>query len=171
MRHLCARRRSLAEKSAPGHSEGPARCAKSEASELDRISQDPHHIRLHRCVSPSRARGRHSDRGRASRRRGLRTGHRMGQGPGAGRIIDASSGDGRALRERLRGAVSQGMEKGHTTRQAGEFWRDLAQRFDPARPGRNERKVLLSRILSRAGPVDMIKRVTEALVAQGDVAR
>ena len=86
-------------------------------------------------------------------------------------IVDASSGDGHAYRERLRRAVSQGMEKGHTTPQAGEFWRDLAQRFDPGRPGRDEKKVLLGRILSRAGPVDMIARVHEALVAQGDVAR
>lgn len=85
-------------------------------------------------------------------------------------IVDASSGDGYAFRERLRRAVSQGMEKGHTTHQVREFWRDLAQRFDPARPGHNEAKVLLSRILSRAGPVDMIARVSEALVAQGGVS-
>jgi hypothetical protein len=84
-------------------------------------------------------------------------------------IVDASSGDGHALRERLRRAVSQGMEKGHTTPQAGEFWRDLAQRFDPGRPGRNEAKALLDRILLRAGPVDMIARMHEALVAQGGV--
>ena len=81
-------------------------------------------------------------------------------------IVDASSGDGQVLRERLRRAVSQGMDKGHTTPQVGEFWRDLAQRLDPARPGRKEATVLLSRILSRAGPVDMIASVNEALVAQ-----
>ena len=62
------------------------------------------------------------------------------------------------------------MEKGHTTPQAGEIWRDLAQRFDPGRPGRDEKKVLLGRILSRAGPVEMIARVHEALVAQGGVS-
>lgn len=85
-------------------------------------------------------------------------------------IIDASSGDGQAFRERLRRAVSQGLEKGHTTPQAAEFWRELVQRFDPARPGRNETKVLLGRILSRAGPMNMVGRVKEALVAQGGVA-
>jgi len=84
-------------------------------------------------------------------------------------IVDASSGDGCALRKRLQRAVSQGMEKGHTTAQAGEFWRDLAQRLDPAKPGRNEAKALLARILSRAGPVEMIASVRDALVAQGGV--
>jgi hypothetical protein len=42
-------------------------------------------------------------------------------------IIDASGGEGHAFRERLRRAVAQGMEKGHTTHQSGEFWRDLAR--------------------------------------------
>ncbi len=84
-------------------------------------------------------------------------------------IVDGSSGDGYAWRERLRRAVSQGMEKGHTTYQPGEFWRDLAQRLDPARPGRNERKVLLNRILSRAGQVDMIACLHKALIEQGGV--
>lgn len=55
-------------------------------------------------------------------------------------IIDASGGDGHALRDRLRRAVAQGMEKGHTTHQTGEFWRDLARRLDPATPGRNEKR-------------------------------
>jgi len=81
-------------------------------------------------------------------------------------IIDASSGDGHDWRERLRRAVSQGMEKGHTTPHAGEFWRDLAHRFDPSRPGRNEARVLLGRILSRAGPLDMVERLHNALVAK-----
>ena len=34
-------------------------------------------------------------------------------------IIDAASGDGSAFRERLRRAVEQGLEKGHTTPQSG----------------------------------------------------
>jgi hypothetical protein len=85
-------------------------------------------------------------------------------------IIDASKGEGHVLRNRLRRAVSQGMQKGHTTPQPGDFWRDLVRRFDPAQPGRDEAKVLLSRILSRAGPVDMIARVREALVSQGGVS-
>lgn len=92
-----------------------------------------------------------------------------GKDQGLDGIIDASSGNGQAFRERLRRAVSQGLEKGHTTPQSGEFWRELVQRFDPARPGRNEAKVLLGRILSRAGPMDMVARVKEALVSQGGV--
>jgi hypothetical protein len=85
-------------------------------------------------------------------------------------IIDASSGDGPTFRERLRRAVAQGMEKGHTTPQSGQFWRDLARRLDPLAPGRNERKFLLDRILLRAGPVDMIRRLKDALIARGGVS-
>lgn len=85
-------------------------------------------------------------------------------------VIDASGGDGCAFRERLRRAVAQGMEKGHTTYQSGEFWRDLARRFDPAKPGRNEKKVLLGRILSQAGQVEMVACLKEALIAQRGVA-
>jgi hypothetical protein len=84
-------------------------------------------------------------------------------------FIDASSGDGCAFRERLRRAVFQGLEKGHTTPQPKDFWHTLVQRFDPARPGRRESKVLLSRILSRAGPMDMVARLKESLVARGGV--
>ena len=51
-------------------------------------------------------------------------------------------------------------------RQLGEFWRELGQRFDPTRPGRNESKVLLNHILLRAGPVEMVAYLKQALVAQ-----
>jgi hypothetical protein len=85
-------------------------------------------------------------------------------------IIEASGGDGRAFRERLRRAVSQGMEKGHTTPQSGEFWHDLARRLDPIAPGRNERKVLLNRILSLAGPLEMIVHLKDGIIAQGGVS-
>ena len=85
-------------------------------------------------------------------------------------IIDASGGDGRAFRDRLRRAVAQGMEKGHTTHQSGEFWRDLARRLDPAAAGRNERKVLLNRIVSLAGPLEMIVHLKEGIIAQGGVS-
>jgi hypothetical protein len=85
-------------------------------------------------------------------------------------IIDASGGDGHAFRQRLRRAVAQGMEKGHTTYQPREFWRELAQRLDPAKPGRNERKALLNRILAHAGNVEMVKSLKEAIVAQGGVS-
>ena len=84
-------------------------------------------------------------------------------------IIDALGGDGRAFRERLCRAVAQGVEKGHTTPQSGEFWRDLARRLDPLSPGRNEKKFLLDRILLLAGPVDMVRRLKEALIKQGGV--
>ena len=84
-------------------------------------------------------------------------------------IIDASDGDGRAFRDRLRRAVAQGLEKGHTTYQPSDFWRDLARRLDPRTPGRNEKKVLLDRILSRAGQVEMVARLKEELIAQGGV--
>jgi hypothetical protein len=84
-------------------------------------------------------------------------------------IIDAADGDGHAFRERLRRAVGQGMEKGHTTHQPGDFWRDLARRLDPRTPGGNEKRVLLDRILSRAGQAEMIAPLKQALVAQGGV--
>jgi hypothetical protein len=84
-------------------------------------------------------------------------------------IIDAFGGDGRAFRERLRRAVAQGREKGHTTPQSGEFWRELARRLDPLSPGRNEKKLLLDRILLLAGPVDMVRRLKEALIKQRGV--
>jgi hypothetical protein len=85
-------------------------------------------------------------------------------------IIDASEGDGRAFRDRLRRAVAQGLEKGHTTYQPGDFWRDLARRFDPMTPGRREKKILLDRILSRSGQIDMVAEVKDALIAEGGVA-
>jgi hypothetical protein len=85
-------------------------------------------------------------------------------------IIEASGGDGRTFRDRLRRAVSQGMEKGHTTPQSGEFWRDLARRLDPIAPGRNERKVLLNRIVSLAGPLEMIAHLKAGIIAQGGVS-
>jgi len=84
-------------------------------------------------------------------------------------IIDASGGDGHAFRQRLRRAVAQGMEKGHTTYQPQEFWCEVAQRLDPGAPGRNERKALLNRILSHAGDVEMVKTLKEAVIAQGGV--
>jgi hypothetical protein len=85
-------------------------------------------------------------------------------------IIEASGGDGRAFRDRLRRAVSQGMEKGHTTPQSGEFWRDLARRLDPIAPGRYERRVLLNRISSLAGPLEMILHLKESLIEQGGIS-
>ncbi len=84
-------------------------------------------------------------------------------------IIDASTGDGHAFRDRLRRAVAQGMEKGHTTWQSPDFWRELARRLDPLAPGRNEKKFLLDRILLRAGQVDMVARLKDALIAEGGV--
>jgi hypothetical protein len=84
-------------------------------------------------------------------------------------IIDASGGEGHAFRECLRRAVAQGMEKGHTTWQSSDFWRNLARRLDPLAPGRNERKFLLDRILLRAGEVDMVARLKDALIAEGGV--
>jgi hypothetical protein len=84
-------------------------------------------------------------------------------------FIDASSGDGRAFRERLRRAVFQGLEKGHTTPQPREFWQTLVQRFDPARPGRRESRSLLALILSRSGPEHMVAALQESIVAQGGV--
>ena len=82
-------------------------------------------------------------------------------------FIDAPS---HPFRDRLRRAVAQGLEKGHTTYQTGEFWKDLARRLDPSAPGRSETKVLLDRILLRSGPEDMIARLKEALIAEGGVS-
>ena len=59
--------------------------------------------------------------------------------------------------------------KGYTTPQSGEFWHDIARRLDPLAPGRSERKFLLERILLRAGQVDMVARLKDALIAQGGV--
>jgi len=85
-------------------------------------------------------------------------------------IIDASKGDGRAFRDRMRRAVAQGLQKGHTTHQSRDFWSDLARRFDPMKPGRNERRVLLNRILMRSGQVEMVAHMKEALVARGGIS-
>jgi hypothetical protein len=85
-------------------------------------------------------------------------------------FLDGSGGAGYAFRERLRRAVAQGMEKGHTTYQSGDFWRELASRLDPIAPGRREKAILTERILSRAGDTEMIAHVKDALVAQGGVS-
>ena len=85
-------------------------------------------------------------------------------------IIESSGGDGRAFRDRLRRGVSQGLEKGHTTPQSAGFWRELALRFDPIAPGKHERKVLLDRIVSLAGPIEMIGHLKEAIITQGGVS-
>ena len=84
-------------------------------------------------------------------------------------IIDGA-GDGSSFRERLRRAVARGMDRGHTTPQPSQFWRDLTSRLHPSKPGCNEKKVLLNRILSRAGPVEMIVALKEALIAQRGVS-
>lgn len=84
-------------------------------------------------------------------------------------FLDASGGAGPAFRERLRRAVAQGMEKGHTTYQSGGFWRELASRLNPVAPGRHETAILVERILARAGRAEMIGRLKDALVAQGGV--
>ncbi len=75
------------------------------------------------------------------------------------------------FRERLRRAVVQGLEKSHTTPQSGEFWQDIARRLDPLAPGRSERKFLLERILLRAGQVDMVAHLKDALIAEGGVSK
>jgi hypothetical protein len=86
-------------------------------------------------------------------------------------FLDASSGAGPAFRERLRRAVAQGIERGHTTYQPGDFWRELASRLDPAAPGRREKAILVERILARAGHAEMVAHLKDALIAQGGVGR
>jgi len=88
---------------------------------------------------------------------------------GLGGIVEGSSGEGPAWREKIRKAVTQGMQTSQTPDRPGEFWRDLASRFDPAKPGRAEAKVLLSRILTRAGPQQLVGFVTDAMVERGGV--
>lgn len=85
-------------------------------------------------------------------------------------FLDGSGGAGPAFRERLRRAVAQGMEKGHSTYQSGDFWRELANRLDPTAPGRGEKAILAQRILSRAGQAEMIAHLKDALIAQGGVS-
>lgn len=75
-----------------------------------------------------------------------------------------------AFREKLRRAVAQGLERGHTTPQPGDLWHDIARRLDPLAPGRTERKFLLDRILLRAGQVDMVARLKDAMIARGGVS-
>lgn len=94
-----------------------------------------------------------------------------GKDQGLDGIIDASSGPGHDFRERLRRVVTQGLEKGCTTHQPGEFWRELALRLDPSLPGPREAKVLLDRILSRAGNAEMVGQISNALVLRGKVGR
>lgn len=84
-------------------------------------------------------------------------------------FVDASSGLGHELRERMRHVVKQGLEKGHTTSQAKYFWIELAQRLDPQRPGRNESRILLDRILTRSGPMEKVGQLKDALIGQGGV--
>jgi hypothetical protein len=85
-------------------------------------------------------------------------------------IIESPSGDGRAFRDRLRRAVSQGMEKGQTTYQSGDFWRELAVRLDPLKPGNREKKVMLDRIASLSGPPEMITLLKDAIIGRGGVS-
>lgn len=85
-------------------------------------------------------------------------------------FLDGSGGAGHAFRERVRRAVAQGMDKGHTTYQSGEFWRELASRLDPTAPGRREKAILTERILSRAGDAGMITHLKDALIAQAGVS-
>lgn len=73
------------------------------------------------------------------------------------------------FREKLWRAVAQGLEKGHTTPHSGEFWHEIARRLDPLAPGRSERKFLLDRILLRAGQVDIVAHLKDALIARGGV--
>lgn len=88
---------------------------------------------------------------------------------GFDRFVESSSGEGFAWREKLRKAVTLGMQNAQTPYQKGEFWHDLAKRFEPARPGANEARVLLSRILKRAGPENIVGFVSDAIVAQNGV--
>lgn len=84
-------------------------------------------------------------------------------------FLEASGGAGSSYRERLRRAVAQGMEKGHTTTQPRDFWREFARRLDPMTPGSRERSILIERILSRAGNVEMVAHLTDALIKQRGV--
>lgn len=80
-------------------------------------------------------------------------------------FLDARSGPGADFRERLRRAVQQGMRKGHTAHQPGEFWQEITERFDPARAGRNERRVLLDFIAQRSGNPEDVRWIIDALKA------
>ena len=84
-------------------------------------------------------------------------------------VVDASSGAGATFREDLRRAVAQGLEKGHTTGQSSAFWNEIALRLDPSRLRHREAKALLTQILARSGPAEMVASLKDALVAQGGV--
>jgi hypothetical protein len=86
-------------------------------------------------------------------------------------FLDVPTGTGPAFRERLRRAVAQGMERGHTTHQPRDFWCNLAIQLDPRTPGHYEKKVLIEHILSGAGEVEMVAQLKDELIRQGGVSQ
>ena len=84
-------------------------------------------------------------------------------------FLEASGGAGPAFCERLRRAVAHGMERGRTTDQPKDFWRELASRLNPIAPGRREKAILIERILARAGHAEMVAHLKDALIEQGGV--
>ena len=77
------------------------------------------------------------------------------------------SGPGIAFRDRLRRAVQQGMEQGHTSYQPSAFWQEISVRLDPARPGMNERRILLQLLANRSGDPEKVGALIAVLKAVG----
>lgn len=84
-------------------------------------------------------------------------------------FIEGRSGDGARLRDALRRAVTQGMEKGRTVDQGAEFWSEVATRLDPGRIGRAEQKQIDA--ILRGSPGDealgFAREVIRAVEQQG----
>lgn len=78
-------------------------------------------------------------------------------------------GGGANLRERMRRAVVQGMEVGHTTNQSADFWEALATRLKPGRPGRRERAALFDIIRAGNRKGSTTQEIVDALMSRGKV--
>jgi hypothetical protein len=78
-------------------------------------------------------------------------------------FVYGREGNGARFRDDLRKAVTQGLKEAHTSQRPGAFWQAIAKYLDPAKPGRNERKLLLDLISNRSGPADDVKFIIDAL--------
>lgn len=78
-------------------------------------------------------------------------------------------GEGANLRARMRRAVVQGMDVGHTTSQSTDFWETLAARLEPGRPGRRERAVLFDIIRAGNRKGSATQEIVDALMSRGKV--
>jgi len=84
-------------------------------------------------------------------------------------FLSSDRGAGARFRESLRGAIRQGLEKGHTTAQSKDFWSLLATSLEPGKRVRSETKVLYEAIQSGDGHGRNTSELIAALEAEGKV--